>query len=256
MIAFLQGSLRIGVAALIAGSPAWALPPKLTGKPCSAARLKQVVAQVTPKYGEFVTGNWIPLKKYFYLGLRTPNGPKMYAVRLDRTGTRIASVTLIPPGERLVFDSACTAETMGLPPGKYSVYTAGPKTAASIPAPGTTDQFDLLCTINWSSTDKTPNDPYPPTRRWSTTERYRLDLSSRRYCSGNCTSITAIQSVTAEMIALFDKGSYETGYEKINRIDGSYDMTVHAVGPGYDNRQSGAGKCTKAPFTPFPKPMF
>ena len=122
--------------------------------------------------------------------------------------------------------------------------------SAAAPAP-VTQQFDLLCTglqetiIPASLTDETK----------SVTSEYRVDLSAKRWCEGECSVTFQIDEVQPSFISLEQKTRDRVNDKpevmvQVNRTTG--DWHIYTA----DNvlTITTKGNCTPAPFKGFPVP--
>jgi hypothetical protein len=241
------------------------LPVK--GQPCEIGHRDQVAAQIEKRYGKVFDAVWAANYGFYVITLDKGSAP--LTVKMDQSFAHIISVEPWPKNSPSLKGEVTTVKTcLNVPPyawrdvkpGGY-VVTTGPgakrvKPARSEAAAPSGEQFDLLCAMSWQDREIWADKGYPESKWSNTNERFRIDLRTRHYCSGDCTEISALQSVTPSELVLHRSSNPSGGYSKINRLNGAIEIYMHAVVPGLESSRRGTGTCQKATFTPFPTARF
>lgn len=109
--------------------------------------------------------------------------------------------------------------------------------------------FDLVCTGTISEVPRALSAPLIDRGRFHIV--YRIDLEQRLYCTGECVSTQAIQSVTGSEIRFWSAGyraALPRGVKSVDRDTGQYrDVLLSGTQALHSN-----GSCAPAPFTGFP----
>lgn len=117
-----------------------------------------------------------------------------------------------------------------------------PPTPSSPAAGASSEMFDLICTGRMETTARRPT-PLADLR-------FRIDLTTKRYCVGPCREMMALTVYPATLVFFqmdeMMNGTRMQARQSIDRHTGAFDFT--GIGNGRISRQE-TGQCTVAPYT-------
>lgn len=111
------------------------------------------------------------------------------------------------------------------------------------------DQFDLICKGRQKTSIDGSWKPYE--------QSYKVDLTSKTYCTFKCELVESIASVDDARIAFQKTDEADAGavtvFHYVNRSDGKWTYFFSGGSGSYENTE---GVCEPAPFTGFPAAKF
>ena len=117
--------------------------------------------------------------------------------------------------------------------------------------------FDLVCTGQTTLSDVVGFSSTPYGLPGKFEHRFRIDLSSRRWCDGDCQATHEINEVSDTMIVFEQSKSDAVGHgAAVSRETGTYIDRTRIFGPKVTEIFLTQASCVRADFSGFPKKLF